>query len=192
MRSDMAVAPSARVEGGGEVHDQLKRHEIRVLRQAELPLREVARRAKVSLDTVLRVLREGPPDQSPSRRRGRPPVAEAFQEVAGRFLSERADLPTVEVLRRLRQQGYSGSADPVYRMVRRLRRTTTPPIVLFDGLCGEFSQHDFGAVRVSYEDSSQEILHFFASRLKWSRWVHVEITPNEQVLTSPRAVDFLS
>ena len=45
----------------------------------------------------------------------------------------------------------------------------------FEGLAGEFSQHDFGEVRVRYQDGTEREVHFFASRLKYSRWVEVTL-----------------
>ena len=45
----------------------------------------------------------------------------------------------------------------------------------FEGLPGEFSQHDFGQVKVRFFDGSCHKVHFFASRLKWSRWVEVTL-----------------
>ena len=47
----------------------------------------------------------------------------------------------------------------------------------FEGLPGEFSQHDFGHVDVRFLDGTQKRIHFFASRLKYSRWVEVTIVP---------------
>jgi Integrase core domain len=58
----------------------------------------------------------------------------------------------------------------------------------FEGLPGEFSQHDFGQVKVRYIDGSCRIVHFFASRLKWSRWVEVTLVDNEVVETLVRKV----
>ena len=177
-----SIRPVASAAPGVEhgVYDQLKRHEIRILRQAGFPLREVARRAKVALDTVERVLAEPPEVPAPHQPLGRPPLALPFEEKVQQILREREDLPTVEILRRLREQGYSGGKDPVYRLVRRLRPKHTSPMVRFEGLAGEFSQNDFGSVRVRYDDGTEEILHFFACRLKWSRWIYVELVPNEQ------------
>jgi transposase len=170
------------------MYDRLKRHEIEVLRSAGFSLREVARKADVSLHTVQRVLRGDASDEPPPRRMGRPPLAAPFEGTVRGFLEERTDLPTVEVLRRLREQGYSGGKNPVYQMVRRLRKVVTPPLLRFEGLVGEFCQNDFGHVRVRYDDGTEEILHFFASRLKWSRWVYVELVPNEQVEALVRAL----
>ena len=182
-----ARAPSFPTGRRGDVYDEMKRHEVRVLREAGFPLREVARRAKVSLDTVLRILGDGAPFESHVTPVGRPPVARRFEDIARRILEERPELPTVEVLRLLREKGYTGSKTPAYELVRGLRKTLSPPIVLFSGLAGEFCQNDFGQVRVKYDDGTEEIIHFFASRLKFSRWVHVELVPNEQVESLVRA-----
>jgi hypothetical protein len=45
---------------------------------------------------------------------------------------------------------------------------------------GEFSRHDFGQVDVRYRAGGGERLRFFASRLKWSRVVHVTLVPDER------------
>ena len=43
-----------------------------------------------------------------------------------------------------------GGKSALYELVRELRPTRTMPIVRFEGLPGEFSQHDFGVVDVRY------------------------------------------
>ncbi len=170
------------------MHDRMKRHEILVLRRAGLTLREVARKTEVGLRTVKRIVHQGSLDPPPRRPVGRPPIAFSFEDTVRAILSTDGDLPTVEVLRRLREKGYAGGKNPVYRLARRLRRIVTPPMVRFEGLVGEFCQNDFGHVRVRYDSGTEELLHFFASRLKWSRWVHVELVPNEQVEALVRAL----
>lgn len=112
---------------------------------------------------------------------GRPLIAVRYEDIARRHLEERPNLPTVELLRILRENGYDGGKDPVYRLARRLRHIVAAPIVRFEGHPGEFAQCDFGHVRVGYDSGTTEILHFFAARLKWSRWVHVELVENEQM-----------
>lgn len=47
-----------------------------------------------------------------------------------------------------------------------MRPARVAPVVRFEGLPGEFSQHDFGQVDVTYVDGRVERTHFFASRLK--------------------------
>ena len=67
------------------------------------------------------------------------------------------------------------------------------PLVRFEGLAGEFSQHDFGEVVVRYQDDTEDTVHFFASRLKYSRWIDVTLVPDERVETLVRTlVDHLA
>jgi hypothetical protein len=67
------------------------------------------------------------------------------------------------------------------------------PLVRFEGLAGEFSQHDFGEVEVQYQNETTERVHFFASRLKYSRCVEIALVPDEKVETLVRAlVDHLA
>ncbi|EQD53772.1 transposase, partial [mine drainage metagenome] len=156
--------------------------------QAGFSLRAAARKAGASRNTVRRILRNEPSREADRRPVGRPPIAVLFEGSVRAVLTEQWDLPTVEVLRRLRHAGYTGGKNPVYQLVRRLRQTVTAPLIRFEGLPGEFIQCDFGHVRVGYDDGTTEILHFFAARLKWSRWVHVELVENEQVESLVRAL----
>ena len=49
---------------------------------------------------------------------------------------------------------------------RRCAAGCVTPLVRFEGLAGEFSQHDFGEVEIRYQDGTTEHVHFFASRLE--------------------------
>src|SRR5439155_13268174 len=100
--------------------------------------------------------------------------------VAG-WLSEEPELRSVELLRRAKLAGYDGAKSALYELVRSVRVLTPRPVVRFEGLPGEFTQHDFGEVRVRFLNGTEKRVHFFASRLKYSRWVEVTIVPNEQV-----------
>ena len=162
------------------VYDEMKRHEVQVLRKAGFSLRQLAKKAKVGLNTVLRLLEKVPSTSNERPHVGRPLVALRYADIARRILEETPDLPTVEVLRLIREKVYPGGKNPVYRLARQLRRIVTPPMVRFEGLCGEFSQNDFGSIHVEYLDRSKEVLHFYAARLKWSRWVYVQLVQNEQ------------
>jgi hypothetical protein len=55
-------------------------------------------------------------------------------------------------------------------------------------LPGEFTQHDFGEVDVSFANGQTKRIHFFASRLKFSRWAEVSIVPDQKAETLVRAV----
>lgn len=96
------------------------------------------------------------------------------------WLEEDRGLPGVELLRRAQEAGYRGGKSALYELVRRLRSPEAVPLVRFEGVAGEFSQHDFGHVDVRYTGARLERVHFFASRLKWSRVAHVSLVPDEQ------------
>jgi transposase len=53
--------------------------------------------------------------------------------------------------------------------------------VRFEGVAGEFAQFDFGEVSVRLADQTRRTVHFAAYRLKYSRWIHVVVVPNERV-----------
>jgi transposase len=97
-------------------------------------------------------------------------------------------LRSVELLHRARLAGYTGGKSAVYALAQTLRVRAVTPLVRFEGLAGEFSQHDFGEVWVTYQDGTETKVHFFASRLKYSRWIEVTLVPDERVETLVRAL----
>ena len=174
--------------------DMLKRHEIQVLRRADHTWSEIAALSGVSEKTARRIATEDPitnVDNTAERARrqvGRPSKAEAYRDVLVRALTEEPSLRSVELLHRARLAGYTGGKSALYALAQALRVRTVTPLVRFEGLPGEFSQHDFGEVWVTYQDGREEKVHFFASRLKYSRWVEVTLVPDERVETLVRAL----
>jgi transposase len=174
--------------------DPLKRHQIQVLRAAGLSVREVAARTGVARQTVHRIGGEEPVADVDDRefkvlrRVGRPSAVAGHRAAVATMIEKTPDLPTHEVLRLLRLQGYEGGKSAVYELVRSLRPASARPVVRFEGLAGEFSQHDFGHVDVTYVDGTKERLHFFASRLKYSRHAHVVLVEDERVESLVRAL----
>ena len=172
----------------------LKRHEIQMLRRAGHAQIEVAKLAGVSLGSVRRVEREPEVthvDRGPERGRraiGRPAKAEPFRPWVVDVLTRDPDLLSVEIFRRAMLAGYTGRKTALYELVRALRPTTVRPLVRFEGLAGECSQHDFGQVDVRFLDGTRKRVHFFASRLKDSRWVEVTIVPDECAETLVRGL----
>jgi transposase len=179
--------------------DMLKRHEVQVLRKAGHTWMEIAALSGVSVRTVRRIAVEADVsaiDNAAERTRrevGRPSKADAYREILTQALTEEPALRSVELLHRARQAGYPGGKSALYALAQTLRATTVRPQVRFDGLPGEFSQHDFGEVDVRYQDGTEARVHFFASRLKYSRWVEVTLVPDERVEALVRAlVDHLA
>ncbi len=163
----------------------LKRHEIQVLRRAGHNASEVASLAGVSRRSVARVETEvavthvDTAAEIERRGVGRPSKAEPFRGLVVELLSAEPTLLSVEILRRARLVGYTGSKSALYELIASLRPAGVPATMRFEGLPGEFSQHDFGQVDVRYLDGRIERVHFFASRLKWSRWVEVTLVEDE-------------
>lgn len=166
----------------------IQRHEVQVLLRSGMSHRRVARQTGVSKRTVTRIAQESEvgviDDAAEVLRRaiGRPNQARSFEGSIRQILEEEPALPTVEILHRLKQEGYRGGKSAVYDLVRSLRRPVSPPVMVrFEGVAGEFAQFDFGEVQVRYLSGGTQKLHFACYRLKYSRWVHVELTPNQQV-----------
>jgi transposase len=177
------------------VIDAMSRHEIQVLRAAKMAQQAVAAATAVSVRSVRRIEREPPITSSDTAtltaalRIGRPSIAAPWTGLVETWLQEEHALPGVEILRRLRdEQAYRGRKSAVYELVRRLRPSPVAPLVRFEGVPGEFSQHDFGEVDVRYRSGTIERVHFFASRFKWSRLVHVVLVPDERVETLVRGL----
>ena len=172
----------------------LKRQEIQVLRRAGHTLKEVAKLAGVSQSSVQRVEAEpavvtlATSGQSAQRRIGRPSKVEAFRAFVGAEFAKQPDVLAVELLRRARLAGYPGGKSALYELVRALRPHEVRPLVRFEGLPGEFSQHDFGEVDVRFLNGNRRHAHFFASRLKYSRWAEVSLVEDERVEALLRAL----
>jgi transposase len=167
----------------------LKRHEIQVLLKAGHNQTETAELAHVALSTVKRVHLE--PDvqdvdtREERRRRGigRPRKADPFRLFVQDLLKAEPTLMSLELLRRAREKGYTGGKSAFYEMVARERPRESMVMMRFEGLPGEFSQHDFGQVEVHFLDGSLCTVQFFASRLKWSRWAAVSLVEDQRVET---------
>jgi transposase len=165
----------------------MARHRVQVLRAGGKTLRRIAAETGIGLRSVKRIVREStieePADVESAKARGvgRPSVVEDYRERIVDVLAAEPKLPTVEVLHRLRGLGYSGAKTALYEAVRGLRPRPVTPLVRFEGVAGEFSQHDFGQVEVRYLDGGEERIHFFASRLKYSRWIDVQLVENERI-----------
>jgi len=174
--------------------DMLKRHAIQVLRAAGHGQGEIARLTDVSVRSIRRV--EAEPDVShvddagerDRRRIGRPSIAEPFRPCVVELLAHDPALLSVEIFRRAKLAGYLGGKSALYDLIQAVRPNTPRPVVRFEGLPGEFSQHDFGQVDVRFLDGTQKRIHFFASRLKYSRWAEVTIVPDEQTETLVRTL----
>jgi transposase len=173
----------------------MDRHRVQVLRDAGLTQREIAEQTGICERSVRTICSE-PRIESlqdaarvDGRGAGRPSLVEPWRARLLAVLEAEPELRTVEVLHRMRQAGYGGGKTALYELARNLRpQRPVAPLVRFEGVPGEFSQHDFGSVDVRYLDGRCERLHFFASRLKYSRWVDVRLVADEKVESLVRSL----
>lgn len=172
----------------------LKRHEVEILLRAGHRKTEVARLTGVSLCSVKRIAQESPvahvddAAERSKRQIGRPSTVQNFRKQVVGILEETPDLASLEILRRVREAGYQGGKTVLYDLVASLRPKPAKPLVRFEGLPGEFSQHDFGEVDVQFLNGTRQRIHFFASRLKYSRWVRISLVQDEKVETLVRTL----
>lgn len=166
----------------------LDRHAVHELLRAGVRPRHVAQQFGVSRRTIERIAREPAPtdaDDAAERRRrriGRPGVPDAVRDAIQEWLRDEPTLPPGEVWRRLREAGTPVGLSTTYRVIAEARQQIPSELMVrFEGVAGEFAQFDFGHVEVRLTDGARRRVHFAAYRLKWSRWMHVVLVPNERV-----------
>lgn len=166
---------------------------VQQFRQTGLPAKEIREHTGISERTITRITNEPTVEEvedtqlRKSRSVGRPSSVAPYEDVIRQWLEdprapEDGPIQSQEILRRLRSNGYQGGKSAVYELVRHLRpKKAVVPLVRFEGLPGEFSQHDFGQRKVTFTDGTTLVVRFFASRLKYSRFISVAIVDNEQL-----------
>jgi len=166
----------------------LDRHAVQALVRAKVTAREIAEQLKVSVRTIRRIVREGEVATGDdaaarsARQVGRPQVTEAVRARVHALVLEDPERPPGEICRLLKEDGTPLGLSTVYRVLTAVRATIPTALqVRFEGVAGEFAQFDFGHVSVRLTDGSRRTVHFAAYRLKYSRWIHVAIVPNERV-----------
>lgn len=173
----------------------LDRHAVHELLRAGVRPRAIAHQLGVSRRTVERVAREPAPvdaDDAAERRRrrlGRPGVDAAVRAHVARLVREEPTIPPGEVERRLREAGTPLGLSTTYRVLAAARaQVPVEVLVRFEGVAGEFAQFDFGTADPRLTTGQRRRVHFAAYRLKWSRFIHVVLVPNERVEALVRAL----
>lgn len=99
----------------------LKRHEVEILLKAGHAKTEVARLSGVSLRSVKRIADERPVEhvddarERVQRQIGRPSTVTNFRKQVVEIVRETPDLASLEILRRVKESGYSGRGAVVER-----------------------------------------------------------------------------
>lgn len=159
----------------------------------------IAEKCNISLRAVERILTEEPPtvaEVANNRRVGAGRIGrkpKANDEVVERVRMLLADprnrrITAIEVLRLSREWGFTGGRSQMSKLVKTLRpEQRQEPIVRFEGLPGEYTQFDFGECEVETVAGVIRV-QFFAARLKFSRFMHVVIVPDQCAETLVRSV----
>lgn len=170
----------------------LTRYTVQRLRQAGVTIDVVREQTGLSERSIRRIQAEPPIDDpsnaSPTVRLGRPSVAAPFTAFVEKELTGQPDVLTLELLRRARLEGYRGGKSAFFALVKSVRKGSNAFFTRFEGLAGEFTQHDFGTVDVTFVDGTTRRIKFFASRLKWSRFAAVTLVENETAETLVRTL----
>lgn len=171
------------------MHPVAIRYDILRARAAGLSARRIERLTAVPARSQRRIGHEEIPFAmtDPSFRKqqamGRPrALSERLRRLVDAMLAEDPAIKVAEILRRLRSEhGYRRGKSAVYDYVglARPEPKAPAPVVRFEGVAGEFAQHDFGSLWVTYTDGTRERLTFFAARLKFSRALHVALMESE-------------
>jgi hypothetical protein len=64
----------------------------------------------------------------------------------------------------MRRKGYEGQRTAAYGLIAGMRKLVVRNVMRFEGLPGEFTQHDFGEVVVRYTDGRRQKILFLATR----------------------------
>lgn len=159
----------------------------------------IAEKCSISLRSVERILTEAVPtvgEVAAEVRTAAPPTGRtpkftpAMIERVRLLLADPAcsRITAIEILRRSREWGFTGGRSQMSALVKKLRpEPLQEPVVRFEGLPGEYIQFDFGECEV---ETAAGVIHvqFFAARLKFSRFMQVEIVANQNAETLVRSV----
>src|SRR5215467_13446135 len=114
----------------------LKRHEVQVLRRAGMSVAKVSSLAGVSRRSIQRIEAEeavaAEVDDARERTRrgiGRPSKLDPYRPLIAQLLQEEPDLMSLEILRRAKLAGYTGSKSVLYDLVASMRPPKQRPVV---------------------------------------------------------------
>src|SRR5437764_6640206 len=154
--------------------------EIRVLHRHGKSIREIAREAGVSRNTVRRYLRDEEAIRykpRPSRQTKLDPFKGSIIERLRAAAPER--FPASVLLMELRERGYSGGYTMLKVLMTSLRsKAALAPVIRFETGPGEQMQVDWAVIR-----RGSNRLSVFVAMLGWSRATYVEFVTDERVET---------
>jgi len=159
---------------------------IKCLEKKGVSISEIARLMDISRPTVRRVLRE-PTDKEYERSSMESKVDKYYKDDIKRWI--RQDIPVKRMCEKCRENEdhpYEGSTSNFYDRVRKIRKeveTEEDAIVRFETLPGEQLQIDWGEATIDYDEDEKKIEYFFTARMKYSRYMYVELREDMKLET---------
>ena len=153
-----------------------------------LSARQIAKRMKLSRNTVRKLLGKGLPKRA-GRSAPRESMLSPYEAAVRRMLDETPGVRATTVLERLRPMGYTGGVTIVRDLVRRLRpRTPAEPFLTLDF-------HPASAMQVDWADFGFALpgcprrVSALVMALCYSRYLYIEFTLSQVFGTLVRALD---
>lgn len=147
---------------------------IHATREKEgLSARQIARKLGLRPETVTKWLKR--PRYEQRKAPPRPSKLDAHRGKIVRLL-EAHPYTAVQIMARLREDGYQGSYAILKRLIRKLRPRNAPAFLTLKFAPGECAQVDWGSWGTIQVGNTRRKLSFFAIVLAWSRALYVEFT----------------
>jgi transposase len=146
--------------------------------EAGLTPAQIARELKLDSKTVRRWL--ACEHYQPRRSAARGSLLDPYRALVQRWL-ERHSYSAAQILRMLRQHGYSGAYTTVKDYVRKVRPPRRPGYLTLAFAPGECAQIDWGSAGVIDVGNTRRRLSFFVMVLCYSRMLYIEFTLGESM-----------
>jgi hypothetical protein len=119
---------------------------------------------------------------------GRPSKAQPFRAMVVDLLLQQPGMRSLEIVRRARQEGYTGGKSALYALIASVRPRRSRPLGDHDKVPGEIARHGFGQVEVRCADGRERTFTVFVSRLEYSGWVAASLVPDQSVESCVRTL----
>lgn len=170
-------------------------NEIIALWHAATPIRQIARRLRVSRKRVRRVIqahlkqREGalPPPDLPKPPERRPSKLDEYGPLIDELVERYKDLTATRLLEELQARGFQGGYTIVRELLREKRpRPRTEPVVRFETRPGGQAQMDFSPYEIGFLAEGRRLVHCFSYVLGYSRRFYIHFVEKQDFETTLR------
>lgn len=170
---------------------QMDRAAIKALHRKGVDISEIARQLVVDRKTVRRALKE-PMDKVFSTPE-RASQVDVYEEQIREWLKRKIPVGRMlEMARANESHPYEGGKSAFYERVRKIRKkvklSQIEAAMRFEGLPGEYLQVDWGERLIGFTGQEAAKRYFLCCRLKYSRFMYVEVHENMELETVIRGL----